>query len=100
MLTCMIDPGETADVRMISSFTFTDTEVKLTVVIRQGVAIVRDTTEDKVEADMEVVTTEKVWREVMAKERNALMASMAGELTVMPAITKLSTFFSYFDTEV
>ena len=99
MLTCMIDPEETADIRMVSSFTFTDTDVKLTVVIRQGVCLVQDTREDTV-ADMEVVCSEKVWREVMAKERNALVANMSGELSVSPAITKLSTFFSYFDTEV
>ena len=50
--------------------------------------------------DLEVVTKEMVWREVMAKERTALTANMTGELSVSPNITSLATFFNYFDTEI
>ena len=76
--------------------------MKINVVIRRGVCIVNSITSDLVtnKVDMEVVTKEMVWREVMAKERQALTANMTGELSVSPNITTLSTFFSYFDTEI
>ena len=76
--------------------------MKINVVIRRGVCIVNSITSDLVtnKVDMEVVTKEMVWREVMAKERQALTANMTGELSVSPNITTLATFFSYFDTEI
>ena len=51
-------------------------------------------------ADLSVVTRERVWREVMSGQRSAVVASMSGDLQVSPGLTHLSTFFSYFDTEV
>jgi len=101
MLTCMLDAEATSNVTMSALFRFTDTDVKLSVVIRRGVCIVTSITSDlNNKVDLEVVTKEMVWREVMAKERTALTANMTGELSVSPNITSLATFFNYFDTEI
>ena len=60
--------------------------------------------------------TSKVWREVLAKQRTALAASLTGEIRYMeskfvivellifvarvePGIQALAGFFQYFDTE-
>jgi len=101
MLTCMLDATSTADVTTSSLFIFTDTDVKLSVVIRRGVCVVADYKEtDKEEVDMKVVCKEAVWRDIMAKERSPVAAHMTGELSVSSGITSLGTFFGYFDTEV
>ena len=49
---------------------------------------------------MEVVTTSKVWREVMANERTAVAAGLTGEISVNTGIKQLGNFFAYFDTDV
>ena len=101
MLTCMVDAVATETVNMTALFKFTDTNIRILVVIRRGVCVVTklDGDTDQV-VDMTVVTTETVWRDVMSKERTAVAAHLTGELSVDTGITKLGTFFSYFDTEV
>ena len=98
MLTCMLDAEATVDVNTSACFKFTDTKEEVAVVIRQGICFLPAVTPAKV--DMEVVTTSKVWREVLAKERTAVAAGLTGEISVNTGIKQLGQFFSYFDTDV
>ena len=97
MLTCMLDDQKTRDVVMTSVFKFTDTGSLVVVTIRRGVCVLSYTAPPSV--DMEVVTAEKVFREILAKERNALSANLTGELSVSTGITEFARFFGYFDTD-
>ena len=98
MLTCMLDAEATLDVTTTACFKFTDTKEEVAVVIRRGICFLPLTTPANV--DMEVVTTSKVWREVMAKERTAVAAGITGEISVNTGIKQLGKFFDYFDTDV
>ena len=98
MLTCMLDAEATLDVNTTACFKFTDTNEEVAVVIRRGICFLPLSTPDKV--DMEVVTTSKVWREVMANERTAVAAGLTGEISVNTGIKQLGNFFAYFDTDV
>jgi len=98
MLTCMLDADATLDVNTTACFKFTDTNEEVAVVIRRGICFLPAVTPAKV--DMEVVTTSKVWREVLAKERTAVAAGLTGEISVNTGIKQLGHFFSYFDTDV
>ena len=97
MLTCMLDDRKTQDVVMTSVFKFPDTESLVVVTIRRGVCVLSYTAPPS--PDMEVVTAEKVFREILAKERNALSAFTTGELSVSSGIREFARFFGYFDTE-
>jgi len=98
MLTCMLDAEATLDVNTNACFKFTDTNEEVTVVIRRGICFLPAVA--PVNVDMEVVTTSKVWREVLAKERTAVAAGLTGEISVNTGIKQLGHFFSYFDTDV
>eukprot|EP00091_Calanus_sinicus_P019510 TRINITY_DN4927_c0_g1_i1.p1 TRINITY_DN4927_c0_g1~~TRINITY_DN4927_c0_g1_i1.p1 ORF type:complete len:144 (-),score=35.56 TRINITY_DN4927_c0_g1_i1:55-486(-) len=98
MLTCMLDAEATLDVNFTACFKFTDTNEEVAMVIRKGICFLPITTPAKV--DMEVVTTSKVWREVMANERTAVAAGLTGEISVTTGIKELGKFFAYFDTNV
>eukprot|EP00092_Neocalanus_flemingeri_P020877 GFUD01022616.1.p1 GENE.GFUD01022616.1~~GFUD01022616.1.p1 ORF type:complete len:586 (-),score=145.47 GFUD01022616.1:72-1829(-) len=98
MLTCMLDAEATLDVNTTACFKFTDTKEEVSVVIRRGICFLPLCTPDQV--DMVVVTTSKVWREVMAKERTAVAAGITGEISVNTGIKQLGKFFDYFDTDV
>ena len=54
--------------------------------------------EDETKFDLEVTTTDAVWRLIMAKDKSAAMALMKKELQVKPSAMKLQSFMSYFDT--
>ena len=96
----MVDAVATETVTLSALFKFTDTNVMLLVIIRQGVCVVTKVEDTDQVVDMTVVTTEPVWRDVMGKQRTAVAAHLTGELSVDTGITKLGTFFSYFDTEI
>ena len=98
MLTCMLDAEATLDVNTTACFKFTDTNEEVAVVIRRGICFLPLSAPAKV--DMEVVTTSKVWREVMANERTAVAAGLTGEISVNTGIKQLGNFFAYFDTDV
>ena len=97
MLTCMLDDQKTKDVLMVSVFKFPDTGALVVVTIRKGVCVLSSEVPDCV--DMEVVTAESVFREILAKERSALTASLTGELSVSSGISDFARFFGYFDTD-
>ena len=97
MLTCMLDDQKTRDVVMISVFRFTDTGSVVVVTIRRGVCVLSSSVPASV--DMTVVTTENVFREILAKDRSALTAALSGELSVSSGITDFARFFGYFDTD-
>jgi len=98
MLTCMLDAEATLNINTTACFKFTDTDEQVVMVIRKGICFMSEEPQDKV--DLEVVTTSKVWREVMAKERTAVAAGLTGEISVSPGMSQLAKFFSYFDTDV
>ena len=97
MLTCMLDDQKTKDVLMVSVFKFPDTGALVVVTIRKGVCVLSSEVPECV--DMEVVTAESVFREILAKERSALTASLTGELSVSSGISDFARFFGYFDTD-
>lgn len=69
--------------------------------IRRCVAIVTDRDDDikNMKPDMTVTTSEHVWRQIMAKEKSAVVAAMTSSLKVDPSVAKLGEFFGYFDLE-
>jgi len=96
MLTVMLDSEATQNVNSSCLFRFNDTEEEVGVIVRRGVCILAPTLE---KPDITVQVSSKVWREVLAKQRTALAASLTGEIRVEPGIQALATFFQYFDTE-
>lgn len=46
--------------------------------------------------DSKMVTTTRVWREILSKKRSAAMAVISGDITVEGGVTILREFFSYF----
>ena len=48
--------------------------------------------------DLEVTTTDKIWRQIMAKDKSAAIAVLKQELQVKPRLTKLASFMAFFDT--
>lgn len=49
-------------------------------------------------ADLEVTTTNKVWREILAKDKSGAAAALKGEITCQPGVRKLAAFMDYFDS--
>lgn len=96
MLTVMLDSDATQDVNSSCLFRFNDTKEEVGVVVRRGVCILAPTLE---KPDITVQVSSQVWREVLAKQRTALAASLTGEIRVDPGIQALASFFQYFDTE-
>lgn len=97
MLTVMVDSEAAQDINTSALFRFSDTSEEVCMVIRRGICFLTPTTPEN--TDIKVDTTSKVWRELMAKQRTALAASISGELKVRPSIASLATFMTYFDTE-
>jgi len=97
ILTVMLDSEATLDITCTALFKFFDTSESVTIIIRRGVCLLPTTTPDT--SDIEVETTTQVWKDVVAKKRTALAASLTGDIKVIPGIRSLSTFFGYFDTE-
>ena len=50
------------------------------------------------ELDLEVTTTNKIWRQLMAKDKNGATSALKGELNCKPGVLKLQSFMNYFDT--
>ncbi len=50
------------------------------------------------ELALEVEVEDKVWREIMAKDRSAAAAVIKGDIVVRPGVQKLGKFMGYFDT--
>lgn len=98
MLTVMVDTDATVDVNCTATFRFSDTNESVSLVIRRGVCILPETSPPT--SDIEVKTSSKVWRGVLAKQVTAVAASLAGEVRVTPGIKDLARFFLYFDTEI
>ena len=55
--------------------------------------------DDESSADLRVITTEKVWRQIMAKDKWAPSAVLRKEIEIHPRMTTLQTFMGYFDTD-
>lgn len=96
MLTCRLDAEKTMDLNYTAVFKFSDTDCALVLVVRKGVCqLVSSVPESQ---DLLVETTEPVWKDIVSKERQALAASLTGELKVTPGIRHLATFMAYFDS--
>ena len=70
--------------------------------IRKGVSELIQTTEEdcqKEKFDLEVTTTNDIWRQILAKEKNGAAAAFKGEISCKPGIMKLQSFMNYFDTK-
>ena len=123
LLTVMLDFEKTQDVVQSACFHFTDIDehfifkVSMYVIvvygtkskrfnfilkqIRKGVAeLIKTTAKDSLneELDLEVTTTNKIWRQVMAKDKNGATSALKGELNCKPGVLKLQSFMNYFDT--
>ena len=48
--------------------------------------------------DLEVVTTDKIWRAIIAKDKSGAAAALKSEISCTPGILKLQSFMAYFDT--
>ena len=48
--------------------------------------------------DLEVTTTNKIWRQIIAKDKNGAAAALKSEISCTPGILKLQSFMTYFDT--
>ena len=55
--------------------------------------------EEETKFDLEVTTTDTVWRGIMAKDKSPAMAVLKHDLEIKPRLKKLQTFMSYFDTD-
>ena len=68
--------------------------------MRRGVLELLASMEDEEDTqfDLVVITTDTVWRQIMAKDKSAAIAIMKTELEVKPSALKLQSFMSYFDT--
>ena len=55
--------------------------------------------EENTKFDLEVITTEDVWRGIMAKDKSPAMAVLTKQLEIKPRVQKLQTFISYFDID-
>ena len=126
LLTVMLDFEKTQDVVQSACFHFTDIDehfifkVSMYVIvvflhmtqsqkdlnfilkqIRKGVAeLIKTTAKDSLneELDLEVTTTNKIWRQLMAKDKNGATSALKGELNCKPGVLKLQSFMNYFDT--
>ncbi len=74
--------------------------ITLFIQIRRGVMEVvtkkKDVLDDELALEVEV--EDKVWREIMAKDRSAAAAVIKGDIVVRPGVQKLGKFMGYFDT--
>lgn len=99
MLTVMLDSEKTVDIEETAHFYFKDTDEHIILKIRRGVAELLTDPEQAGKVDLKVTTSNKVWRNIMSKDRSAAAASLVREIVVVPTIRKLGTFMAYFDTE-
>ena len=69
--------------------------------IRRGVMEILTSMEgeENTNFDMEVTTTELVWRGIMAKDKSPAMAVLRKQLEIKPRVQKLQNFISYFDID-
>ena len=68
--------------------------------LRRGVLelLSNNSGEENTSWDLEVTTTEKVWRGIMSKTKSPAMAVLKNEIDIKPRLKKLQTFMDYFDT--
>lgn len=52
----------------------------------------------EIKADLEVTTTNKIWREILAKDKSGAAAALKGEITCEPGVRKLAAFMDFFDS--
>ena len=69
--------------------------------IRRGVMEILTSMQDEetTKFDLEVTTTEEVWRGIMAKDKSPAMALLRKQLVIKPNVQKLQAFLGYFDTD-
>lgn len=97
LLTVMVDLDKTIDVNQTACFRFTDTSQQFVLKLRRGVMELTETETDE-SYDLEVITTDKTWRAIMAKDKSAPMAVLKNEIEVKPRLLALQSFMGYFDT--
>lgn len=87
-------PEKSIDFDKKAVFHFTDTEEKWTVHIRKGVAEIQSFALEN--PDLTISTTSNIWKEIVAKIRNAKIAIVKGDLNIDGGIGNFGEFMDMF----
>ena len=98
-LTLMLDAEKTFDVTESVYFNFTDVDEHFVLKLRRGVLeVLEGKPEDEEIFDLKVTTSSALWREILFKDRSALVANMTRGIKCEPNIQSLGCFMKYFET--
>lgn len=89
-----LDAEKSADVETTIGFDFTDTEEKFGIIVRKGVAEV--ITEFPENPDASLRTDTFVWKEILARRRNAAIAFASGDVEIEGSVLDMLAFLSLF----
>jgi len=90
-------PEKSMDFDKKAVFNFTDIGEKWSIHIRRGVAEIQPFALDN--PDLTVSTTAIIWREIVAKIRNAKLAMVKGDLSIEGGISDFGEFMGMFSEE-
>lgn len=89
-----LDPEKSADVDMRVAFRFTDVGEDYTIHVRRGVAELRSGRAE--EADVALVTTSTLWKEVLTRQRNPALAFASSDVEIEGSALDLVRFLRLF----
>jgi alkyl sulfatase BDS1-like metallo-beta-lactamase superfamily hydrolase len=90
-------PEKSLNYQKRAIFRFTDINENWTVEVRKGVTEIQPF--DLGEAELEIKTTSKIWKEIVAKIRNPLVAMASGDLKIEGGIGTFREFMGVFQEE-
>ncbi len=92
-----LDPDKSRDVDSVVQLEFTDTDETFTLHVRRGVAELRKKTAD--DPDITVRCDSFVWKQILARQRNAAAAYATGKLAVDGSVIDLAKILLMFRSE-
>ena len=96
-LSVVLVPEKSIDFDKKAVFHFTDTNEKWTVHIRKGVAEIQSFALEN--PDLTISTTSIIWKEIVAKVRNAKIAIAKGDLSIEGGVGAFGEFMGMFSEE-
>lgn len=96
-LPVFLDPAKAEDEYTTVGFRFPDIDEAYAVVVRRGVAEIRN--EFPTDPDITVVVDSQLWKEIIARRRSALAALAKGELSVSGGRIAFGRFMKMFEPE-
>jgi alkyl sulfatase BDS1-like metallo-beta-lactamase superfamily hydrolase len=91
------NPEKSLNYNKIAVFNFTDTSEKWSLHIRNGVTEIQPFAKEN--PDLEIKTTSKIWKEIVATIRKPLVAIAKGDLNIEGGIGNFSEFMDMFNED-